>query len=329
MPEMENENIEGNYGEAVAENWDAMQDQASAPLTDLDAYSMAEVKARGQWGTAMRRFVRSPRAMFGVVVFFGVMVTSKIYTLMHPTQYYQLGTDLLKAPSSAHLFGTTVAGTDVFAMVMQGVLQDVEVAVVVALIAVVIGVLIGALAGFYGGWVDSLLMRFTDFVLVIPVLVILILLANKISGSSSNWFGLALLIGMLSWTYLARLVRANFLQLRELEFVEASRALGASDWRIVSRHLLPNAIGPIVVNTTLIVAGAIGLEATLSFIGLGIHPPAVSLGLMIQQGEALADPFWWLFVPPCAFLLILILSVFFIGDGLSNALDPRKNRVRS
>jgi peptide/nickel transport system permease protein len=195
--------------------------------------------------------------------------------------------------------------------------------------SVVIGTLIGAIAGYYGGKVDNLLMRFVDLVLVIPVLVVLILLAHIVAQQANNWFFLAIIIGALSWTYIARLVRAEFLSLRERDFVEASRALGASDWRIISRHMIPNAIGPIIVNATITVAGAIVLEATLSYLGLGIQPPAVSLGLLIEQGQNSATTEYWLFVFPAAFLLALIVAVFFIGDGLRAALDPRKNRVRS
>jgi peptide/nickel transport system permease protein len=194
---------------------------------------------------------------------------------------------------------------------------------------VVVGTLVGAVAGYYGGKIDNVLMRFVDLVLVIPVLVVLIMLSQIVAQKANNWFYLAIIIGALSWTYIARLVRAEFLSLRERDFIEASRALGASDWRIISRHMIPNAIGPIIVNATITVAGAIVLEATLSYLGLGIQPPAVSLGLLIEQGQNSATTEYWLFVYPAAFLLALIVSVFFIGDGLRAALDPRKNRVRA
>ena len=195
--------------------------------------------------------------------------------------------------------------------------------------ATILGALVGAIAGFYGGRVDSTLMRFVDLILVIPVLVILILLANIVAKQADNWFWLAIIIGAVSWTYIARLVRADFLTLREREFVEASRALGASNSRLILRHMLPNALGPIIVNATITVALAISLESTLSFLGLGIQPPAISLGLLIDQGQDSATTEWWLFVFPVLFLVVLILSVFFIGDGLREAFDPKKNRVRA
>ena len=288
-----------------------------------------EFQARGQWATVVRRFVHNGQAMTGLVAFILMLVVSGAYTALHPSQYSQLSTAFNQGPSAAHLFGTNGIGIDMLAQILKGVLQDLQVAVLVAVMSVAIGTLVGAVAGYYGGKVDNLLMRFVDLVLVIPVLVVLILLAHIVAQQANNWFYLAIIIGSLSWTYIARLVRAEFLSLRERDFVEASRALGAGDWRIISRHMIPNAIGPIIVNATITVAGAIVLEATLSYLGLGIQPPAVSLGLLIEQGQSAATTEYWLFVYPAAFLLALIISVFFIGDGLRAALDPRKNRVRS
>jgi ABC-type dipeptide/oligopeptide/nickel transport system permease subunit len=288
-----------------------------------------EFEARGQWAMVVHRFLHNGQAMTGLSAFVLMLVASGTYTAFHPGQYSQISTAFNQGPSAAHIFGTNGIGIDMLAQILKGVLQDVQIALLVAILSVVIGTLIGAVAGYYGGRVDNLLMRFVDLVLVIPVLVVLILLANIVAQKANNWFYLAIIIGSLSWTYIARLVRAQFLSLRERDFVEAARALGASDWRIISRHMIPNAIGPIIVNATITVAGAIVLESTLSYLGLGIQPPAVSLGLLIEQGQSAATTEYWLFVYPAAFLLGLIVSVFFIGDGLRAALDPRKNRVRS
>jgi peptide/nickel transport system permease protein len=216
-----------------------------------------------------------------------------------------------------------------FAQVMAGVEKDIQIALTVAVMATLIGVTIGALAGYYRGWIDSALMRFVDLVLVIPVLAILIVLAHRLAKQSDNWLGLAIIIGILSWTYVARLVRADFLSLRERDFVEASRALGASNRRIIVKHMLPNAVGPIIVNATLTVALSIILETTLSYLGLGVQPPGVSLGLLVNQGQDSATTEWWLFVFPVVFLIVLILSIFLIGDGLREAFDPKKSRVRA
>ncbi|MGD0394936.1 MAG: ABC transporter permease [Acidimicrobiales bacterium] len=296
--------------------------------TDDDSQGMAD-DTRGQLATVAHRFIHDPQAVIGLVLFFGMAIAAILTGLFWKYSYTAI-TDTLNAPPSlSHPFGTNTIGGDMFAQVMRGTLQDIEIALLVALMATVLGALVGAIAGFYGGRVDSSLMRFVDLILVIPVLVILILLANIVAKQADNWFWLAIIIGAVSWTYIARLVRADFLTLREREFVEASRALGASDSRLIMRHMLPNALGPIIVNATITVALAISLESTLSFLGLGIQPPNISLGLLIDQGQDSATTEWWLFVFPVLFLVVLILSVFFIGDGLREAFDPKKNRVRA
>jgi peptide/nickel transport system permease protein len=292
--------------------------------TDDDSQGMTE-GTRGQLATVAHRFIHDPQAVIGLVLFFGMAIAAILTGLFWTYSYTTITNTLNAPPSLSHPFGTNTIGGDMFAQVMRGTLQDIEIALLVAVMATVLGALVGAIAGFYGGRVDSSLMRFVDLILVIPVLVILILLANIVAKQADNWFWLAIIIGAVSWTYIARLVRADFLTLREREFVEASRALGASD----SRLILRNALGPIIVNATITVALAISLESTLSFLGLGIQPPNISLGLLIDQGQDSATTEWWLFVFPVVFLMVLILSVFFIGDGLREAFDPKKNRVRA
>lgn len=296
--------------------------------TDDDSQGMTE-GTRGQLATVAHRFIHDPQAVIGLVLFFGMAIAAILTGLFWTYSYTTITNTLNAPPSLSHPFGTNTIGGDMFAQVMRGTLQDIEIALLVAVMATVLGALVGAIAGFYGGRVDSSLMRFVDLILVIPVLVILILLANIVAKQADNWFWLAIIIGALSWTYIARLVRADFLSLRERDFVEASRALGATDRRLITRHLLPNALGPIIVNATITVALSITLESTLSFLGLGIQPPNVSLGLLIDQGQDSATTEWWLFVFPVIFLIVLILSIFFIGDGLREALDPKKNRVRA
>jgi peptide/nickel transport system permease protein len=300
----------------------------SAPDDDAATEGMA-LEARGQWSSVLHRFIHNGQAMTGLVTFILMLVISFIYTELNPNAYSTISFQDNSPPSWSHIFGTNSIGIDQLAQILKGVLADVQVAILVAVMAVVIGTLIGAVAGYYGGKVDNLLMRFVDLILVIPVLVVLVLLAHIVAQKADNWLWLAIIIGSLSWTYIARLVRAEFLSLRERDFVEASRALGASDWRIISRHMIPNAVGPIIVNATITIAGAIVLESTLSYLGLGIQPPDVSLGLLIEEGQNSATTEYWLFVYPAAFLLLLIVSVFFVGDGLRSALDPRKRRVRS
>jgi peptide/nickel transport system permease protein len=297
-------------------------------LSGADTYGLTG-EAKPQWRIVVGRFVHQRLGMIGLGVFLLLGISSVLVGHFWQYSYTDITNDLNVSPSWTHPFGTNAIGNDMFAQVMAGVEKDIEIALTVAAMATLIGVTIGAIAGFYRGWVDSLLMRFVDLVLVLPVLAVLIVLANKLSKESDNWLGLAIIIGLLSWTYVARLVRADFLSLRERDFVEASRALGATNRRIIVKHMLPNAVGPIIVNATLTVALSIIFESTLSFLGLGVQPPNVSLGLLIDQGQDSATTEWWLFVFPVAFLIILILSIFLIGDGLREAFDPKKSRVRA
>jgi ABC-type dipeptide/oligopeptide/nickel transport system permease subunit len=293
-----------------------------------DAYGLAG-EAKGQFRIVLGRFIHQRLAIIGLSTFVLLGIASVLVGHFWQYSYTAITNNLNDPPSWGNPFGTNAIGNDMFAQVMAGVQKDIEIALTVAAIATLIGVTVGAIAGFYRGWVDSLLMRFVDLVLVLPVLAVLILLSNKLAKQSSNWLGLALIIGILSWTYVARLVRADFLSLRERDFVEASRALGATNRRIIVRHMLPNAVGPIIVNATLTVALSIIFESTLSFLGLGVQPPNVSLGLLVDQGQDSATTEWWLFVFPVVFLILLILSIFLIGDGLREAFDPKKSRVRA
>jgi peptide/nickel transport system permease protein len=301
---------------------------AGLGLSGADTYGLSG-EAKPQWRIVAGRFYHQRLGMIGLGVFLLLGLSSVIVGHFWQYGYTTITNNLNDPPSWTNPFGTNSIGNDMFAQVMAGVEKDMEIALTVAAMATLIGVTVGAIAGFYRGWVDSLLMRFVDLVLVLPVLAVLIVLANKLSKESDNWLGLAIIIGLLSWTYVARLVRADFLSLRERDFVEASRALGATNRRIIVKHMLPNAVGPIIVNATLTVALSIIFESTLSFLGLGVQPPNVSLGLLIDQGQDSATTEWWLFVFPVAFLIILILSIFLIGDGLREAFDPKKSRVRA
>jgi ABC-type dipeptide/oligopeptide/nickel transport system permease subunit len=332
MPEEIREDFVIQAPESVATTEAGMHTLASPGaglgLSGSDTYGLSG-EAKGQFRIVAGRFFHQRLAVVGLGIFVLLGLGSIIVGHFWHYSYTTITNNLNDPPSWTNPFGTNSIGNDMFAQVMAGVEKDIEIALTVAAIAVLIGVTIGAIAGFYRGWVDSLLMRFVDLVLVIPILAILILLSSKLAKQSSNWLGLAVIIGLLSWTYVARLVRADFLSLRERDFVEASRALGSTNRRIIVKHMLPNAIGPIIVNATLTVALSIILESTLSFLGLGVQPPNVSLGLLVSQGQDSATTEWWLFVFPVAFLIILILSIFLIGDGLREAFDPKKSRVRA
>jgi ABC-type dipeptide/oligopeptide/nickel transport system permease subunit len=215
------------------------------------------------------------------------------------------------------------------ARILRGAQKSVQVALLVALLSTTFGAVLGAFAGYYRGATDSILMRFTDLVLTVPAIAVLAVLAATLADRAGNWFFIALVLAALLWTYIARVVRGQFLSLREKEFVEAARALGASDRRIIFRHLLPNATGAIIVNATITVAVAILLEAALSYLGVGIRPPDTSLGLLIQDGQQAATTRPWLFYFPGLIIIIIALTVNFVGDGLRDAFDPTQQRVRA
>ncbi len=201
------------------------------------------------------------------------------------------------------------------------------IAFVVGIVGTLIGVTIGALSGFYRGWVEAGLMRFTDVMITIPLLVIAAVLGQKFAGAPP--IVLALVIGFVTWTGLARLVRGEFLSLREKEFVEAARALGARPKRIIFRHILPNTVGVITVSATLAIASAILLETALSYLGFGVRAPDTSLGLLVSTYQNAFATRPWLFWWPGLFIITIALCVNFIGDGLRDAFDPRQNRVRA
>lgn len=295
-----------------------------APALTLvtDAAEGLTVETRSQFRLATERFVHHRLALAGLIVFLLLVLLSIIGPVFWQYSYSAITNQFATGPSLQHPFGTDLIGHDLFAQVMEAEATSVKTAVLVAVIATSLGTLVGAIAGYYGKLADLLLMRLTDLILAVPLLAVLLVLANKLSKQAGNWLWIAILIGLLLWTPLARQVRGAFLSLREREFVEAEHAIGASDRRVIFRHMIPNAIGPIVVSATLTVAFALLIEAILSFLGLGIQPPEVSLGSLINSGQDAAVSLPWLFFFPSGFLVITILSVNFIGDGLRDALDP-------
>jgi ABC-type dipeptide/oligopeptide/nickel transport system permease subunit len=226
-----------------------------------------------------------------------------------------------------HPFGQDNIGIDYFALTMRGAQRSLIIAFMVGVVATIIGTLVGALAGYYRGWADSVLMRVTDVFITIPVIVIGAVLGRRYGALPIALFGA--ILGVLLWTSLARLVRGSFLSLREKEFVEAARAMGASSSRIIFKHILPNSLGVIIVSATLTIAVAILVESALSYLGLGVRPPETSLGLLISNYESAFTTRPWLFWWPGLFIVLIALSVNFIGDGLRDAFDPRQARVRS
>ncbi|PLX79565.1 MAG: peptide ABC transporter permease [Desulfuromonas sp.] len=226
----------------------------------------------------------------------------------------------LQPPASGHLLGTDDLGRDVLVRILYGARISLLVGFVAVGIATLIGIVLGALAGYYGGWVDGVIMRFVDIMLCFPSFFLILAVIAFLDPSIWN---IMIVIGLTGWMGVARLVRAEFLSLRERDFVLAARALGARDSRIIFRHILPNAISPVLVSATLGVAGAILTESALSFLGIGVQPPTPSWGNMLIAGKQTLGTAWWLSVFPGLAILLTVLGYNLLGEGIRDALDPR------
>lgn len=223
-----------------------------------------------------------------------------------------------------HPFGQDAIGQDYFALVVRGAQQSITVMFVIGLVAALIGTVLGALSGYFGKWIDAVIMRFTDLIITIPALIVGAVIGATI-GNLGVFF-LALFLGLFTWTGLARLVRGEFLSLREREFVDAARVAGAGNRRIIFKHILPNAMGVIIVSVSLLMSSAILLETALSFLGFGVVPPDTSLGALISANQDSFTVYPWLFWWPGFFIITIALCINFIGDGLRDAFDPRQKR---
>jgi ABC-type dipeptide/oligopeptide/nickel transport system permease subunit len=313
-------------------------DIAGAPLGPLNPATQAvgidrefTVKVRTQRQIVASRFLKHRAAVVSSVVFLLVVVFAFIGPLLWHQQYSIMTNDIEVAPSGTHPFGTDSNGYDLLADVMHGSARTLEIAVSVAIVSTVIGTVYGAIAGYYRGWVDTLMMRFADLILTIPALVMAIIVSDKFSANiASAWYFLAFILAALFWPICARIVRAQVLSLREKEFVEAARALGGKDGRIIFRHIVPNCAGSVIVVLTLTVANTVLVETALSFLGFGVRLPDTSLGTLVSSGQtAIQDGFPWLFYFPALFIILIVLSINFIGDGLRDAFDPQQTRVRA
>ena len=299
------------------------------------------------WRVGVRRFRRHRMAMFGL----GLLILLVLYITFGglfsrgycaPIKQDVSGeawancndTSLkLEPPSASHIFGTDVIGRDIFARTIYGGQISLLIGISAAILEVIMGALVGSLAAYYGGWIDSALMRFTEAMLNIPSLFLLIIGAHFFGGGlpDFHFFGreltgtvimIILIIAATSWMYLARIVRANVLSLRERDYVSAARALGASDTRIIFLHLLPNTVAPLVVSTTLGIANAILLEAYASFLGLGVQGATATWGNMLDGAYQYLETAPWLWFFPGTLILLTVLGINFVGDGLRDALDP-------
>ena len=311
---------------------------------DLAAPAGGGITARSPLQLFLRRFRQDKVAMTALVFIVVLILVAvfaplvvKIFGVSGP---YKRNENLLDAfgspsgPSSAHPFGVDDLGRDVLARVIYGAQVSLEVAFISTGVAVFIGVTIGTIAGFFRGWVDTLLSRVMDVVLAFPILLLAIGLASACSLGKGCLGGLItpgrvtliVVIALSSWPYIGRIIRGQVLSLREKEFVEASRSLGASNGRIMRKEILPNLVAPIIVYSSLVLPTNILYEAALSFLGVGIQPPTASWGEMIASASGQFDTAWWWMVFPGAALVLTVLAFNLVGDGLQDALNPRANR---
>lgn len=285
--------------------------------------TIEKIRPESLWSKARKRFFRHKLAMFGL----SVLALMLFFTIFAPllTSYSPILQDLRnirKAPTAEHLLGTDGIGRDILTRVMYAGRISLSVGLVSVSISALIGIIIGVVAGYGGGATDMVLMRITDMVMTFPSLVIIITVASAMGPSVYNAM---LVIGLLSWPSIARLVRGQFLSLRTQQFVTAARSIGVSNFGIAFKHIFPNTISSITVAVTFGVATAILMEASLSFLGLGVQPPTPSWGNMLRDAQSLniLEEMPWIWLPPGIMIALSVLSINFIGDGLRDALDPR------
>lgn len=279
-------------------------------------------RQRSQRALALERFRAHRPAVAGLAVLGTLALLCAFAPLVSPYDPEKTALLLIyEPPSPQHPFGTDGVGRDLATRMLFGGRVSLSVGLLAVTVAVSLGTLVGTLAGFYGRWIDGVLMRFVDMMYSFPRLFLLILAGVLLKGLSPA--AIILVLGLLSWMTTARLVRASFLALKHREFVEAARCVGARDRRIIVRHILPNALAPIIVAATLGIAAAIIAESTLSFLGLGIQPPTPSWGNMLKDAPAEMDKAPWVAIFPGLFIFLAVVSINFIGDGLRDALDPR------
>jgi peptide/nickel transport system permease protein len=304
------------------------QSELSARNADIATPALARFAERDQRHAAgvWQRFRRHRIAMAGLVVLVILTIGAIGAPVIARQDPYKVDlSSYRKPPNRSHILGTDAAGRDVFTRLLYAGRVSLSVGLVAVAIYTAIGMTLGAVAGYLGGWVDGLAMRLADVFLSFPSLIIIITMVAVLGPSIWN---LMLAIGLLGWPPIARLLRGDLLSLREREFVTAARAIGAPGWRIIVRHLLPNALAPIIVAATFGIARAILLEAGLSFLGLGVPLPTASWGNMLTDAQSLTvlSTMWWLWIPPGLMIALAVLSINFIGDGLRDALDPHLMR---
>lgn len=286
--------------------------------TKLPALKPAKNRARS---TAFRRFLRNRRAVFGallLVIFVLLALLAPVIAPFEPDE--QFLADRLTPPGATYLMGTDGLGRDIFTRTLFASQISIPIGVFAMLVSVSVGVTIGLVSGFFGGWVDTILMRLTDMLLAFPIFFLLLTVTTLFGRTIPV---LILVLGLTSWGVNARVVRGQVLSLKEKEFIEAARSLGGTNADIILKHIFPNILPVIIVDASLRVALVILIEGGLSFLGVGVQPPAPSWGNMVAEGGSLLRRAWWVSVFPGAFLFLCTISFNLVGDGLRDALDPR------
>ena len=294
---------------------------------DRDAGAAANsLRPRGPWVRAIGRFRKRPLGMLALAVLLLICLLGALASVIAPYDYSALDFNALNlAPTTAghHFFGTDQLGRDTLSRTLYAIRTSLEVSLAVSFVATLIGIVIGAIAGYYGSWTDNILMRGVDFIVTVPAIGVLFVAIVFLGALTPKRTAEVLILYL--WTIVARVVRSNVLSLREREFVEAARAAGASDVRVLTRHILPNSLGPILVAATTLVGQAILLEAMVEFFSFGIDSNQVpTLGNLIADGTKYTglDPLWWLYTFPAIVLVVLLVCVNFVGDSLDEALNP-------
>ena len=306
------------------------QVDTAPPATSAPVEREFTVQSRSQTQQAVRRFLHN-RLAVGALIFYGVLL---LVAFVGPLFYgwsfsEQDGNSLSSGPgTNGHPLGTDTIGRDLLALMMRGIQRSTYISLTFIVVAGLLGVFIGAMAGYFGNKLDNVLMRIVDVILTVPVLVLIIVIAANYPEARSP-LGIALFIALFGWMDLSRIVRSQFMSLREREYVEAAHALGASSRRIILKHLIPNSLGQIIVWATLGTALAVITEAALSYLGYGVQGSDTSLGRLVAEGAAAAESRPWLFYFPGLAILLVVLSINLIGDGIRDAFDPSANRVRA
>ncbi|MBV1818240.1 ABC transporter permease [Anaerosalibacter bizertensis] len=291
--------------------------------------SEEEQEILSPWKMFVRKFKKNKIAVAGLIIFIIMILSALLAPILTPYNPYEMDySKINQPPSSEHLLGTDEVGRDYLTRILYGGRVSMKVGLFAVIIEIIIGALVGGLAGYYGGWVDNLLMRLVEIFMSFPFLPLAITISAVIGTKvepQQRMYIVMMIIGLLSWPGLARMIRGQILSLREQEFVQAARALGIRDSKIIWRHLIPNTVGYIIVSATLGMAGAIMSESGLSFLGLGVTPPTPTWGNLIQNAREayILRNRVWLWLPPGVCIFLAVMSINLFGDGLRDAIDPK------